>query len=60
MQLLTALRSAAYLLFLTVTVIPYAFAVIGWSWLPPIFVKSVGPNQATTACTRLEASHEAL
>ena len=35
MQLLTALRSAAYLLFLTVTVIPYAFAVIGWSWLPP-------------------------
>jgi 1-acyl-sn-glycerol-3-phosphate acyltransferase len=33
-QLLTAVRSAVYLLFLTVTVIPYAFLVLGWSWLP--------------------------
>jgi 1-acyl-sn-glycerol-3-phosphate acyltransferase len=31
---LTALRSAAYLLFLVVTVIPYAIAVLSWSWLP--------------------------
>jgi 1-acyl-sn-glycerol-3-phosphate acyltransferase len=32
---LTAVRSALYLAFLVVTVIPYALAVIGWSWLPP-------------------------
>jgi 1-acyl-sn-glycerol-3-phosphate acyltransferase len=34
MHALTALRSAAYLLFLVVTVIPYALAVLSWSWLP--------------------------
>ena len=34
MRALTALRSAAYLLFLVVTVIPYAIAVLSWSWLP--------------------------
>jgi 1-acyl-sn-glycerol-3-phosphate acyltransferase len=34
MRALTALRSAAYLLFLAVTVIPYALAVLSWSWLP--------------------------
>jgi 1-acyl-sn-glycerol-3-phosphate acyltransferase len=34
MNILTALRSAAYLAFLVVTVAPYAFAVLGWSWLP--------------------------
>ena len=34
MRALIALRSAAYLLFLVVTVIPYALAVLSWSWLP--------------------------
>jgi 1-acyl-sn-glycerol-3-phosphate acyltransferase len=35
MRALTALRSAAYLLFLAVTVIPYGLMVILLSWLPP-------------------------
>ena len=30
----TALCSAVYLLFLVMTVIPYALAVIAWSWRP--------------------------
>jgi len=34
MRALTALRSAAYMVFLTVTVIPYAFGTLAWSWLP--------------------------
>src|SRR5262249_55776057 len=34
MRVLTALRSALYLVYLAVTVIPYAIAVLGWSWLP--------------------------
>jgi 1-acyl-sn-glycerol-3-phosphate acyltransferase len=34
MRLLTALRSALYMVFLVVTVIPYATAVLAWSWLP--------------------------
>ena len=34
MRPLTALRSAVYLLFLAVTVVPYGLAVLSWSWLP--------------------------
>ena len=34
MHALTALRSAVYLVFLAVTVVPYALAVLSWSWLP--------------------------
>jgi len=36
MRVLTALRSAFYLLFLTVTVIPYALGTLAWSWLPQV------------------------
>jgi len=36
MRALTALRSAVYLLFLVVTVIPYALATLAWSWLPQV------------------------
>ena len=34
MRAWTAVRSAIYLLFLIVTVIPYGLAVLAWSWLP--------------------------
>jgi 1-acyl-sn-glycerol-3-phosphate acyltransferase len=36
MRALTALRSAAYLAFLVITVIPYAFGTLAWSWLPQV------------------------
>jgi 1-acyl-sn-glycerol-3-phosphate acyltransferase len=34
MRVLTAVRSAIYLAYLVLTVIPYAIAVLCWSWLP--------------------------
>jgi 1-acyl-sn-glycerol-3-phosphate acyltransferase len=36
MRLLTALRSTVYTLFLVITVIPYAFGTLAWSWLPQV------------------------